>query len=630
MTTETQPLIETTYEQFKKDWLDGILGDTPSSVQKGQRFARKILSQWLDFDEDNDEIIFCDGAGDGGIDAAYFQRRDTQEENGPEGDTWYLVQSKYGKAFVGTDTLLIESQKVVDTLDGKRPNLSSLSKDLVGRLQQFLANSSDKDKLILMFATNDPLTDEQKRALNDIKSIGATRLGGIFETDSINLQTIYNRLDEQEEARATIDVPFTANLVQSGSELLVGSAKLVNLYNFLKDYHHRTHDLDLIYEKNVRKFLGGGRQVNKGIAETIEKQPERFGLYNNGITIVVESFDFLESDKHMLKEPYIVNGCQTTKTIWNVLKKKLDSGGTGDNPELDTYKERLSKGIVVVKIVKVGSDGEELLINTTKYTNSQNSVGQKDFIALEKNFHFWAAEMDRVYNVYLEIQRGGWDSERAKRSASLKPRDYSGWANAFDLLKIFGAAWLYEPGIAFGKNPPFAPGGTIFKKITESDYFGIKELYASYLLLKLTKELNFGRNADFPTRGQTKYLFTFVLLQLLKDVMVYASLPTDANSLSEALIKILSDTQSEAAKNLYNSALQVVDEYMTNGMENSIYTEPKYNGDYNAFLKDAKLGKSDDFSPKLINLIALQKQLLRRPMGSNPAMSIAIVSTIKM
>ena len=111
--------------------------------------------------------------------------------------------------------------------------------------------------------------------------------------------------------------------------------------------------------------------------------------------------------------------------------------------------------------------------------------------------------------------------------------------------------------------------------------------------------------------------------------MIYASLPTEPTNLSEAIIKVFEDTDSEAAKNLYNSALQVIDEYMTQGMENSIYTEPKNSGDSNAFLKDAKLGKSDDVSPKLINLIALQKQLLRRPMGAHPAMSEAIVTTIR-
>jgi hypothetical protein len=27
-----------------------------------------------------------------GIDVAYFQRRDLQEENGPDGDSWFLVK----------------------------------------------------------------------------------------------------------------------------------------------------------------------------------------------------------------------------------------------------------------------------------------------------------------------------------------------------------------------------------------------------------------------------------------------------------------------------------------------------------------------------------------------------------
>ncbi|MEW6211399.1 MAG: AIPR family protein, partial [Acidobacteriota bacterium] len=498
--------MATTYESFKEAWLSEILENDPNSVQKGRRFARKLLTQWLDFNEDNDEIIFCDGAGDGGIDVAYFQRSDLQEDNGPDGDTWFLIQSKYGKAFAGTDTLLIESQKVIDTLGGQRTNLSSLSNEVVQRLQQFRNAASEKDKLVLVFATVEPLTEAEERYLKDIKSIGQNHFGQIFDVESVNLQTVFNRLEEQESARSKIQVSIVANLVHSGSELLVGSVKLVNLYKFLKDYQSSTHDLDLIYEKNVRKFLGGGRAVNKGITETVHKNPERFGLYNNGITIVVEDFQLQETDKYELTEPYIVNGCQTTKTIWNELKKRLDSGGTGENPELEQYKERLNKGILVVKIVKVGSDGEELMINTTKYTNSQNSVGQKDFIALEKSFQFWAAELARQHNVYLEIQRGGWESEKAKQKTTLQPRTYDGWANAFDLLKVFGAAWLYEPGLAYGKNPPFAPGGSIFKRITESDYFGVQELYASYLLHNLTKELNFGRGADFATRGQTRYL----------------------------------------------------------------------------------------------------------------------------
>lgn len=623
-------IIETklSFGAFEKMWLNEILKDNPSSVEKGTRFARKLVQQWLDFNDESDEILFCDGSGDGGIDAAYFQKADLSEENGYDGDHWYLIQSKYGKAFNGTETILIESQKIIDTLDGKRERLSSVANGLLERLKSFKSKASTNDKLTLVFATIEPLTDAELRALEDVKSMGKSRFGDLFEVSSVNLQTVFNRLEIEKEQQKKVKMDITSNLVQSGNELLVGSIKLINLYNFLKNYQKETNDLDLIYEKNVRKFLGVGKRVNIGIAETINNSPELFGLYNNGITIVVEDYKLLETDKYELIEPYIVNGCQTTRTIWNELRKKIDSGGTATINEHDEYLKRLNRGILVVKIVKVGVEGEELLINITKYTNSQNAVSQKDFIALEKSFKFWAAELDRKYNVYLEIQRGGWDSERAKQNSTMHPKSYKGWANAFDLLKIFGAGWLEEPGLAYGKNPPFAPGGSIFKRIIESDYFATEEIYASYLLLQLTKKLNFGRGRDFPTRGQTRYLFCFILIKLLKDVMVYASLSTDPKSVSQAIIKILIDSESEASKNLYNSVLQAIDEYMTSGMENSIFTEPKFTGDSNAFLKDTKIGKNEDYSPKLINLIALQKQILRRPMINMPAMSEIIVKTI--
>src|SRR5690606_2524770 len=134
----------------------------------------------------------------------------------------------------------------------------------------------------------------------------------------------------------------------------------------------KTGDLDILYEKNVRKFLGNRRKVNKGIEKTLIENPERFGLYNNGITIVDEEFEPLPNKiQFQLTEPYIVNGCQTTRTIWGVLFNKLEAGGTGTDEELEKWKQKLEQGIVVIKIVKVGFKGDELLRDTTKFTNSQ-------------------------------------------------------------------------------------------------------------------------------------------------------------------------------------------------------------------------------------------------------------------
>src|SRR5262249_17281145 len=158
--------------------------------------------------------------------------------------------------------------------------------------------------------------------------------------------------------------------------------------------------------------------------------------------------EFRRKDDALLElvEPAIVNGCQTTRTIWEVFYERLESGGTGADEELTKWRTRAGRGVVVAKIVKVGIAGEEMLLNITKYTNSKNAVRDKDFIAVNSDFRNWAAAMEEQYDIYLEIQRGGWDSRRALQKQNPEMHQFSEAANAFDLLKVYGAGWLGEAG----------------------------------------------------------------------------------------------------------------------------------------------------------------------------------------
>ena len=101
-----------TYEQFEAQWLEDIENESFSPFEKGKQFALKLISQWLDFNEDTEDVYFCDGANDGGIDVAYLRRgRDNDEnteksskleeekEEDKPGDIWYIVQSKYNSSF---------------------------------------------------------------------------------------------------------------------------------------------------------------------------------------------------------------------------------------------------------------------------------------------------------------------------------------------------------------------------------------------------------------------------------------------------------------------------------------------------------------------------------------------------
>lgn len=624
------------FEAFRKEWLKDITQGNPSTVELGNRFSRKLITQWLEVDESTDDIVYCDGSGDGGIDIAYLNQSENLDEASEEGDVWYLVQSKYGKAFSGSRTLLAEAQKIINTLDTKEKKLSSLAQDLLEKLLNFRAQASERDKLILVFATEQPLTDTEIEVLEDIKVIGQNRLGRIFDVESVSIATIHQRNIDSQVTQ--IKIPLKANDAR-GDKLIVGSLKLRELYAFMKAYRNQKGDLDQLYEKNVRRFLGKQRKVNKAIKKTIEDEPENFGLYNNGVTIVVEDFERVgrgSASGFNLVEPYIVNGCQTSKTIWNVLQNKLESGGTGSSKELMEWKEKLESGVVIVKIVKVGSEGQELLTRITKYTNSQNAVTEKDFMALTSNFRDWQRQIANKYYLFLEIQRGGWDSQKAYQRQNPSEYQFKEWANAFALFKVYGAGWLGEAGIALGKNQPFYPNGSIFKKITNkqenADLFGIDDLYAAYLLQKTANEkYKFGREG-IESRKFTRFLFYMIVIEMLKSVMIDAKIKTSKANITQAFLKLFNSTNQLGCDALFEGATLLIDEYMTAEKTDSVYYEPQVVDRYKdvkSYVRWDRLGKSKEDSPKLYDLLAIHQRLMKRGSGNQESPFNLILQSIK-
>jgi hypothetical protein len=627
------------FEQFRTSWLESVEEGHPSTRELGRRFALKLVTQWVDASEQASDIVLCDGSGDGGIDIALLDTGPDSSNDAAEesGHTWYLVQSKYGSAFAGVGTLLVEGQKVIDTLDGKRARLNSLAEGTLERLTNFRNGAGPSDRVILVFATERPLTATEQRALQDLRAMGRGRIGPLFDVETISIVTIYTRLQEEAVADSTkqLKIAMEARVVESGDDLLVGSIGLLELYDFLRKYREKTGDLDQIYEKNVRRFLGGRGKVNKGMQATLRDAPERFGLYNNGITIVVSEYSHSASNVGLV-EPYIVNGCQTSRTIWEVFHQRLDSGGTGINPEIEAWKLRAKRGVVVTKIVKVGNAGEALLQAITRYTNSQNAVREKDFLALTGDFRTWQHELGDRYDIYLEIQRGGWDSQKALQNHNTHAKIFSKNANAADLIKVYGSGWLGEAGLAFGKNPPFLPDGSVFKRIVNNDaehsrQFGAVDLFASYLLQQGTNTYGFGRGAEKVTRRQTRFLFYLVAIDLLKDALSRGGHPTDLRTISDALVAALQDDEARSA--LLDPAIEVIDSYFTQGTEDSVFDEPAYTNSFpdnlNGFLKWEKLGRAEDSTPRLRSLLAITKQVMGRAVGGHPSQRSILLNAIK-
>ena len=115
-------------------------------------------------------------------------------------------------------------------------------------------------------------------------------------------------------------------------------------------------------------------------------------------------------------------------------------------------------------------------------------------------------------------------------------------------LRFTEAGWLREPGLAYSKNAAFSPGGSIFKRITSGDEpFGENDLYAAYRLREESNQFKFGRLRELASRGQTRFLFYFVVLDFLRDTLIRVRKPSSASELTKALLTLPARRKSGCA-----------------------------------------------------------------------------------
>ncbi len=163
-----------------------------------------------------------------------------------------------------------------------------------------------------------------------------------------------------------------------------------------------------LIEKNVRSFLQATGKINKGLKKTLEQEPDMFMAYNNGISTTAEDITLNEANSSnrivvidKIKNWQIVNGGQTTASIYNAMKNKM-------NIEKVNVQMKLT---VIKNIDKI----EDIIKKISRYANSQNKINVSDFSAND-SYH---VEMERLSRrIYVPTERGKsterWYYERAR------------------------------------------------------------------------------------------------------------------------------------------------------------------------------------------------------------------------
>lgn len=300
----------------------------------------------------------------------------------------YLIQNKYYSDNTGITAEYIKNDFLLRPINALKNGTYKKSKDLqdiftkyknhegfVVYLQLFVTNNKrniEADSYIKKFNLKNPgyraeiyyLDDIENKYYGDIKQVRSNLSAQI---ESVNKGTILNINTDDYKLANVLDAKYVFTPVTSVYRLYRNSLE--------KNYP--------IFDMNIREYLGN-TGVNKNIYNTLLDKEDRknFFYYNNGITLICEEMTKIEirrSNNNMnahfnVKNPQIVNGCQTVNSIYEVLK----------NVDPNNLEKEYKDAFVMLKILQIDRKNEaeeKLYKNIVKYNNSQNSIDEKTFVA---------------------------------------------------------------------------------------------------------------------------------------------------------------------------------------------------------------------------------------------------------
>jgi len=232
-----------------------------------------------------------------------------------------------------------------------------------------------------------------------------------FTIHTINKGTILKILPEQYN-------------LEGMSEAYYIMTPVVELYEMNRHANKCNYQL---FEENIREYLGKNT-INNGIIRTLKSKNDRknFFYYNNGVTIICDSTEKSTSGGYTvtMRQPQIVNGCQTVNTIFEVLK---------DYSEVE-LKNEFNNVYVMTKVLIFNKDIEKKKPNfykdIVKFTNRQNSIKDDAFGAINHLFlNFQRGLRDRGFLLLVKPSdqyqfKEEFKNKKELNTLLLKAREY--------------------------------------------------------------------------------------------------------------------------------------------------------------------------------------------------------------
>lgn len=547
-----------TLQEFHQDFLQSILSDTQSrGIPKPQAFFENVCEELIttgdlsnnyteaeytkkgmevygyDYDEEREVLTL--------LVHQFFQDEEVQT----------LTKSHIDTKFKRLKTFFIKSsQGFYENMDRGFEHYS-----MAYNIYSYL-NKSIIKKVRLMIISDGKATrnllDIENELLNNIE----------IEFRVIDIEYLYKvYLSENSSGDFEIDVNIPTLQVDSISDeyksflTILDGNKLVDIYD---KYGQK------LLEQNVRTFLQFRGNVNKGLRNTIEYNPEMFFAYNNGITATATDVQ-VDDANNIIKivNFQIVNGGQTTSAIYAANK----------NSDLDVSNIYVQ---MKLSVVKDKEKQNEFVSKVSEYANTQNKINKSDFFSNSpfhkefKNYskRIWVAAVggsQRRTHWFYERVRGEYLNEQAYLTKSQKKQFQLENPKPQLIDKTFLSksenVWLQRPDIVSrGAQYSFSAFAETITDRLEKDDLAITESYfkesiARAIMFKTVEKLV--SNADWYNGGYraqaVAYTISYLSYILEKEKkFLNFNLIWEEQKVPQKLYKILESIAPEVYSDIMN------------------------------------------------------------------------------
>lgn len=330
--------------------------------------------------------------------------------------------------------------------------------------------------------------------------VDLTGFKSILDSNDNNFEVVINSIDT---------MPLTSvNGVENSCLLMCFADELNKLLRTNEGIIRKS-----LFDDNVRDFQGDNT-INSEIDKTISSEPEKFALLNNGITIVCEKY--IPSNRQItIKNPQIVNGCQTSHVIFK----------HSENTAV------LEKVPLIIKVISTQS--QEITNQIVRGTNRQNIVLDEAF-ETTKPFH---KELEEFINALSP------DYERFYYERRSKQYDHNPSINQFEKLNLriiihaFVSMYLNHPHLSHRHESKLLDtfGNILFKDFqSKLPYFT-----SSLAFLKIEKLFRKQK------LSKEYYTFKYHILMIFRELIAGVSPNVNSEQIvdehSSLVLKVLKD-----------------------------------------------------------------------------------------